>query len=306
MHADCASDGCADDGRCAVGKSCTQNHGGRTCGKGEYNTPGAAHESCCTEIKVNRANSPFYLDKYLITAGRIRQFFERVNGDVKSFVKTQPKWVAAWTANMPSNMTEALANVGPVPLAWDWADGTGIQARGCQIAGGGARTYFQPSFGGDEFNHYPQEALDEKPINCINQPLLLAFCLWDGKDLPPTADLAYAWNGPTSRKYPWGNTPGLPTTKYDLSNTRLVHRYGYMYPATFLTPDDSFHLGAPGRRFAGAGPFGHFDLAGNVFPLARNGRISAGSWEQHVPTGEVTAHETWRRYYAFGGRCGHK
>ena len=142
---------------------------------------------------------------------------------------------------MPTNMTEALANVGPVPLAWDWADGTGIQARGCQVGGGGARTYYQPAITASEKNYYPQDVLDEKAINCLNLPLLLAFCIWDGKDLPTATELQYAWNAgnAASYKYPWGNLPGLPTTDFDTTNEYIIHKRGYMYPGNYVAPDST-------------------------------------------------------------------
>lgn len=93
-----------------------------------------------------------------------------------------------------------------------------------------------------------------------------------------------------------------------------MHKRGYMYPGNYISPDSTYNIGAPGRRFRGAGPFGHFDLAGNVFEYGRNlpstpGRINSGSWENDAPTGtggNIAAAETWRRYYAFGGRCGHR
>ena len=305
-HGDCASDGCAFDGKCSVGKSCTQDHGGFTCGKGEYGSAAKEHESCCEEIFVDRPGAPFYLDKYLVTAGRVRQFFERTGGDVKTFVAGRADFPAAWVDNMPSNMAEALANVGPVPLAWDWSDGTN-QARGCQIANGGARTFYQANITPTEKNYYPKDALDEKPIQCINRPLLLAFCLWDGKDLPLRAEITYAWRGTDNRTFPWGNAPGLPTTDFDTTNEYLVHKKGYMFPG-YVSPDATYNIGAPGRRFRGAGPFGHLDLAGDVFEFARDGRNNTGSWENHTPSSGSTAAngEDWRRYYAFGGRCGRR
>ncbi|MBX3185988.1 MAG: SUMF1/EgtB/PvdO family nonheme iron enzyme [Labilithrix sp.] len=309
-HADCASEGCAFNNRCSVGKSCTQDHGGFTCGTGEYGSAGKAHESCCEEIFVNRpvaGGGPFYMDKYLVTAGRIRAFFDRTGGDVKTFVQGRADFPAAWVDNMPSNMAEALANVGPIPLAWDWADGNGLRARGCQTGSGGARTFYQADITPTEKNYYPQDALDEKPIQCINRPLLLAFCLWDNKDLPMRSEITYAWRGTDNRTWPWGNAPGLPTADFDTSNEYLVHKRGYMFPG-YLMPDVSHHIGAPGRRFRGAGPFGHLDLAGDVFEFARDGRNNNGSWENHVPSSASTAAggEDWRRYYAFGGRCGRR
>jgi len=80
-----------------------------------------------------------------------------------------------------------------------------------------------------------------------------------------------------------------------------------MYPANYVAPDSTYNIGAPGRRFLGAGPFGHFDVAGNVFEFARDGRMNSGSWENHAPSnGPGGGNELWRRYYAFDGRCGRR
>ena len=78
-HEDCTTDGCDDTKHCANGRSCTQANGGRTCGKGEVGAADATHESCCGSIAIpGRATK---LDKYKITAGRMRAFVERTNGD---------------------------------------------------------------------------------------------------------------------------------------------------------------------------------------------------------------------------------
>ena len=52
--------------------------GGDTCGSGETGAPGAKHESCCTSIAVPRPaadGGPYTLDKYQITAGRMRAVY---------------------------------------------------------------------------------------------------------------------------------------------------------------------------------------------------------------------------------------
>jgi len=233
---------------------------------------------------------------------------------VKTFVTNHPEFPQAWVDNMPSNMTEALANVGPVPLPWDWADANGLQARGCQIAGGGARTFWQPPISANEKNYYPKDALDEKAIQCVNVPLMLAFCLWDGKDLPLRSELQYAYTAgdAANHVFPWGNSPDIPRVDFEAS-AYIVARYNYMSPG-YNAPDSSYSIAAPGRRPLGAGPFGNLDMAGNVFEYARNGGgttmggvMNSGSWERHVPTnGAGGSVDTWRRYYAFGGRCGHR
>ena len=108
-HGDCASDGCGYAKKCVAGRSCTQRMGGDTCGSGEVGDPFAAHESCCATAGI--AGSAAKVDKYLVTAGRMRAFIERTNGDVKSFVQGLG-WTAAWKQLVPGNMAEADAMLG--------------------------------------------------------------------------------------------------------------------------------------------------------------------------------------------------
>jgi hypothetical protein len=66
--------------KCVAMPSCRPHLGGDTCGTGEVGESGAQHESCCRTLKVpgySDAAHPgkaVYLDKYEITAGRIRAF----------------------------------------------------------------------------------------------------------------------------------------------------------------------------------------------------------------------------------------
>ena len=319
-HTDCASNGCGDDGKCADFPTCTQAHGGRSCGAGETGAAGASHESCCTETPI--ATRPAVkLDKYLITAGRMRAFIERVGGNVRDAVKTNPKWVGAWTSYMPTNMAEANAQLGPYAMDWEWP-AAGIAtlpratwaARGCSIAGFGARTYWQPPIGA-EHNYYSQDALDEKALNCVTTAMSLAMCLYDGKDLADPDDLHAAWAGSDGRMYPWGNNPAPPTMDGEFSQY-VVHRFNYQFP-DFLTPDASSYVAPPGRRPMGNGPYGHADLAGNLIEQARRGSVgyylSGGSWERHdvnkygnpyTANSNTNGDTVWnRRYYAIGARC---
>ncbi len=316
-HADCKSDGCGDDGKCAAGRSCTQTHGGRTCGPGEY--PSATHESCCTELPV--AGRSGTLDKYLITAGRMRAFIDRVNGNVRDAVASDPKWVGAWTQYLPTNMAQALEQLGPVAQDWEWpaANTPGLPrgtwaARGCQVNGGGSRSYWEDR--ADDQHKYPKDALDEKTLNCVTTSMALAFCLWDGKDLADPDDLQAAWQGTDRRAWPWGNQPTPPLNERDTSFDykpfdQAVVRFDYQFPA-YSAPDATAHISAPGRKPAGNGPYGHADLVGNVIEEARRGnRVyyqSNGSWERHAPqrngayyTDNTTVFN--RRYYAIGARC---
>ena len=57
--------------------SCKGQYGGDTCGKGEVGRAGHVHESCCKSVALN--DNSARVDKYEITAGRMRQFIAAVN-----------------------------------------------------------------------------------------------------------------------------------------------------------------------------------------------------------------------------------
>ena len=104
-HADCVADGCNYNGICIAEPSCAQHSGGDTCGAGEIdettNTEEAssAHESCCASLPLPAPLAATRLDKYEITAGRMREFVNRTGGDIATFwanyVKANPTSVAA-------------------------------------------------------------------------------------------------------------------------------------------------------------------------------------------------------------------
>ena len=59
-------------------------HGGTTCGIGEFGDANKTHESCCKSLPVAGFTDPdepgkaVYLDKYEITAGRMRAFVDAI------------------------------------------------------------------------------------------------------------------------------------------------------------------------------------------------------------------------------------
>jgi hypothetical protein len=85
---DCTSTACDTSKKCAVGPSCkAQVHGGKTCGTGEVGDGNEVHETCCKSLPVNGYTDPIvgagkkvYVDKYEITAGRMRAFIDYVSG----------------------------------------------------------------------------------------------------------------------------------------------------------------------------------------------------------------------------------
>jgi formylglycine-generating enzyme required for sulfatase activity len=87
------------------------------------------------------------------------------------------------------------------------------------------------------------------PIVCVNWYEAMAFCVWDGGRLPTEAEWEYAAaGGNENRLYPWGST--APAGDCVLANWRSCAINGVR--SVGLSP-------------AGAGRWGHSDLAGNVF-----------------------------------------
>jgi hypothetical protein len=102
---------------CVSAPSCATHLGGDTCGEGEVGQSGAPQESCCRSLPVPGYTDPahpgktVYLDKYEITAGRVRAWIAAIaaaNGgkpDVKSWIaEHRPEiWDDAWDKFLPSD-----------------------------------------------------------------------------------------------------------------------------------------------------------------------------------------------------------
>lgn len=112
---DCESTACsASTKTCLEGPSCRVRLGGETCGAGEVGSAAPAHESCCRTLPVTGYLDPrqpgkaVYLDKYEITAGRMRAFLAAVSAvhgapNVKAFMAARrpPRWVNGWEDALP-------------------------------------------------------------------------------------------------------------------------------------------------------------------------------------------------------------
>jgi hypothetical protein len=286
-HTDCASAGCGYNGRCALAPSCVQHHGGDTCGPGEDTDLGAnpavasGEESCCTSIPI--PGTTLTLDKYLITAGRVRAWVDRLAGNLRAFTETipasNPSWDPRWNQYIPSTMAEVDAQLGPYPAPltpspyspsdtnldtlglptgnWlgQWRDGCSMGTPG---APDGARTWWTDHLVGSDTGPfaYPQEFLDDKMINCIDGYMLTAFCIWDGGHLATDEEMGAAWGaGPL----PW--SAAAPMVLIDQTSQEpvgtdsmgrdarsyIVHEFG-LSAAEFIAPYtynyDPYHLGA--------------------------------------------------------------
>jgi formylglycine-generating enzyme required for sulfatase activity len=328
---DCASGVCGASSKCLYAQSCNTLHGGSTCGR-EGST-----EDCCTRIAVKVGAKRFALDKYNITAGRMRTFIEATNGNIRDAIAKNPPawWDARWTAFLPADFTgnyNVYDQLGPSALYQQVSPGS--QTFGCYLKGGGARSYWVPdgvseSYG-DIAQQYPKDVLDEKPLNCASAVLVAALCAWDGGRLPTPEELDIAWG---SREYPWGDAPAPFNPEYEKSGdpTFANHGNNYEFPPTQKT-DATSHMAPPGRYPKGNGPFGHADLVGNVWnftsALYSDGPYTpdplrqwvewtrGGAWEagQFVPfvniriAGEPGFYPRvrapmLRKYWAAGGRC---
>ena len=108
---------CGYNKKCVAVPSCKEHLGGDTCGMGEVGEPGAKHESCCRTLKVPgftdaaHAGKTVYLDKYEITAGRVRTWINELSKqsggkpDVKAWIaKNRPQmWDPSWDVFLPSD-----------------------------------------------------------------------------------------------------------------------------------------------------------------------------------------------------------
>jgi len=81
------------------------------------------------------------------------------------------------------------------------------------------------------------------PISSISWDSARAYCAFVGKRLPTEAEFEKAARGTDGRMYPWGNDP--PTPEHAVFHTNI-------------TADVGTHP-------KGDGPYGHHDLAGNVW-----------------------------------------
>jgi hypothetical protein len=173
--------------------------GADTCGPGGPGTPAAAaHESCCKTLPVNGYTDPsqpgktVYLDKYEITAGRMRAFLEALGNGVDAAGNAKPanvkaymaanrptKWNNQWEDTLPqTNFGSAASYTIPngllypgdatyltfTPRLSDWhiADGTQNIDSGVFFALGSAHFYTE-SIGGSPPGYGATHAL-----NCFN------------------------------------------------------------------------------------------------------------------------------------------
>lgn len=329
-HDDCETSACSYSGKCIARPSCVAHHGGDTCG------PMNAQGDCCESLDVPRPKEQggaYTLDKYVVTAGRMRAFVERTNGDIRGWIQAHRPagFEVAWDDYLPTTLDDpedgntgfggVYQQLGPWALT-----GTGGEPanRGCNVEGPGARTYWVP----DDVNNrwedrqrYAKDDLDEKALICVTQYMMAAFCAWDGGRLPTTAEISYAFTGGENRLFPWGGTTGPnafsePEEDAQTAGTPPAaskyanHGYNWWSPAQRIDDDYTVYVAPPGRFPDGNGKFGHADLGGLVLEwtseVSKGGGKAFwnGSWEKaHPTTNSTLSIPALYKYYAIGARC---
>lgn len=299
---DCKTGGCGADHLCTDTPSCGQRAGGLTCGPTESALPGdggvsgdagaAGQESCCAEAALP---SGAKLDKYVITAGRMRAMVEALQSDVHGFIAAAPPpgWNPAWTDQLPVIRADVDFQLGP----WNYGEG-------CHLRYGGARTYdtdtiFTYGNGQTDRSALPRAVLDEKALNCVPQALAAALCAFDAKRLatPAVIDEARMLGG----AWPWG--ADAPTAE------RMNHDFGtgptYTFPAG--ATELSAHVSAPGRVPDGNGSAGHADVVGLLLPWIQSDTpdqriMSLYSWSVDEGDGKPVNY-AFETSYVIGARC---
>ncbi|KYF53623.1 hypothetical protein BE08_24540, partial [Sorangium cellulosum] len=118
-------------------------------------------------------------------------------------------------------------------------------------------------------------AKEHKPIVCATWYELFGFCAWDGGRLPTQAEINYvSAGGSEQRFYPWESTSVHDINLDDASwccqgDGSVAGDCVTSYPS--LYPCSQTDLTDVGRFPAGAGRWGHMDLAGNAYKATRDG-----------------------------------
>jgi formylglycine-generating enzyme len=220
----------------------------RTCGAG-------SSEDCCAALPLpsgtfargfdpgadNRHPAPgsaatlsaFRLDKFEISVGRFRAFVNAMKGTQADppaagsgahAAIADSGWQSVWNANLPANQAALSTSLN---------------------CSGTATWTAMPG------------ANENKPINCINWYVAMAFCIWDGGYLPTEAEWHYAGSGGgEQRAYPWS----VPAASLTIDPTYAAYNCLADGQPTCAATD----ILPVGSLPKGNGRWGQADLGGNV------------------------------------------
>ena len=265
-------------------------------------------ESCCVSTAVPgctgcmlQSSATFdvaelRLDKYEVTVGRFREFVKNYAGPPKVGAGAHPQitgsgWLADWNDDMFDNKADLA---------------TALEERMCKALE--IRTWSKTP-----------GASEQKPMTCLTWYEAFAFCAWDGGFLPTEVDWHFAaTGGEEKRKYPWvGNSLDPDHALFGACGNGVS------------TVCDETSILEVGSKPAGAGKWGHLDMAGSVwewlldstngtFPaaqpcsncanLASDGgrRIAGGSWVEdasYLPAAQRLGDPAESVWYNVGIRC---
>lgn len=220
VDTDCKSSACSPKtSTCVAALSCAIPTGAsvsgiETCGAGETGAPGATGDSCCASLPLP-VTTTRRLDKYEITAGRIRRFVQAVTATYGE--ANIRDWAKTYAAANPGSQLEQIDT--SFPGLFDILPNTAAPAArlslvtalglfavdpintldGCYVANGaeGHSTYHWNAATRSVFRLparvHSQATLDEKPINCTMSLMYMAFCAWDGGELARMTDYREVW-----------------------------------------------------------------------------------------------------------------
>ena len=301
VHSDCASNACNYKRVCVSERSCVAYEGGYSCGQGEVGDPNAQHESCCL---TDTLPSGVKIERYKITAGRMRQMIERENGNILGWYETNknklnPATVAqleAYKQYLPTEMRgDQYSVVAQLSAGVIYIADKPSNEQGCSMSSGaGTHTYWFPpsdnALYGDPPNGFPQSVMDTKPVNCIAYPLAAAFCAWDGGRMQTIDEnqeayglklATHAWDhaGGFSWIYDdagqywgvvgpvYGGFKALACPGCDTTVINWSHTYEYPLRNPNVPFDYSYYISPPGRFPRDKGPYGTMDVAGDMLEL---------------------------------------
>jgi formylglycine-generating enzyme required for sulfatase activity len=219
-HGDCASDGCGYDGKCVSRRSCTGHFGGDTCGMGGAGSIGpASWESCC----ATAPSAGVQLDKYQVTAGRMRAFITRVAGNVRAFVQ------AKRASGLPQGVTFPASYDLYLPNAMDGCDQTGT----CGPAELSDHFYDEPNSGNP-----PYDSFQGIYTSVYRQ---LGGNIFNGQDLPRQGCQISSygthsyWMPPNKKLQYFGDLPAEQSQ--DIYDTKPLNCVNYLMAQAFCLWD---------------------------------------------------------------------
>ena len=244
---------------------------------------GAATESCCTSVEISGGTfyrtydplddaglpelsadggptgmtdpatvSSFRLDIYDVTVGRFRSFVNAVLPPDGGPGYMPPAGSGKHAHLNGGRGLENGGDPGTFESGWDATWNQYVAPSGTNLDCGHPFS---------TWTNAPRSQ-ENLPINCVNWYEAYAFCIWDGSFLPSEAEWEYAAaGGGEQREYPWGSTAPGTMNQYAI--------YEDLYPpggcSSFSNLPGVDCYAPVGTTALGAGLWGQFDLAGEVY-----------------------------------------